>query len=180
MDEPVPDNRVPIAPGVLLPASALRFTFSRSGGPGGQNVNKLSTKATIQVADLADAMPPWALKRLLIHAGSRLAGDGEREPPGDREGPGDREESGGREESDDLEETGGRGDRIIITDSSSRSQQSNKQACLAKLRMMVVEAMNRPKRRRATKPSRASIQRRLDAKKHRSRRLQERRKPTDS
>ncbi len=179
MDEPTPDNRVPIAPGVLLPASALRFTFSRSGGPGGQNVNKLSTKATltIQVADLQDAMPPWALKRLLIHAGSRLAGDGEREysEDGERpEDPGDREEAGGREE------TGGRGDRIIITDSSSRSQQSNKQACLAKLRMMVVEAMNRPKRRRATKPSRASIQRRLDAKKHRSRRLQERRKPTDT
>jgi len=149
MDEPTPDNRCPIAPGVALPESALRFTFSRSGGPGGQNVNKLSTKATltVQIEDLGQAIPLWTLKRLLIHAGSRLAGDG---------------------------------DRIIITDSSSRSQQANKQACLAKLRMMVVEAMNRPKRRRATKPSRASIQRRLDAKRHRSRRLSERRDPSDN
>ena len=164
MDEPTPDNRLPIAPGVSLQESALRFTFSRSGGPGGQNVNKLSTKATltIQIEDLSEVMPLWALKRLLIHAGSRLAGDGDR---------GDRGESGGRGES---------GARIIITDSSSRSQHTNKQACLAKLRMMVVEAMNRPKRRRTTKPSRASIQRRLDTKRHRSRRLSERNKSDDT
>ena len=149
MDESTPDNRIPIAPGVSLQESALRFTFSRSGGPGGQNVNKLSTKATltIQIDQLGEAMPIWALKRLLIHAGSRLAGDG---------------------------------DRIIITDSSSRSQSANKQACLAKLRMMVVEAMNRPKRRRPTKPSRGSIQRRLDAKRHRSQRKADRRDPSDT
>jgi ribosome-associated protein len=148
MDEQAPDNRIPIAPGVLLAESMLRFTFSRSGGPGGQNVNKLSTKATltIQIEDLAPALPLWALKRLLIHAGNKLAGEG---------------------------------DRIIITDSSSRSQQANKQACLAKLRLMVVEAMNRPKRRRPTKPSRGSILRRLDAKRQRSQRKTERREPSD-
>ncbi len=149
MDETSPDNRIPIAPGVLLAESALRFTFSRSGGPGGQNVNKLSTKAmlTVNVQDLAEVLPPWALRRLLIHAGSRLAGDGE---------------------------------RLIITDSSSRSQHANRRACIVKLRMMVVEAMNRPKRRRPTKPSRGSIQRRLDAKRHRSKRKSERREPTDT
>jgi ribosome-associated protein len=149
MDETCSDNRIPIAPGVSLAESSLRFTFSRSGGPGGQNVNKLSTKATltVQIEDMAEVLPIWALKRLLIHAGSRLAGDG---------------------------------DRIIITDSSSRSQQANKQACVAKLRLMVVEAMNRPKRRRPTKPSRGSIQRRLDTKKHRAKRKSERREPTDT
>ncbi len=148
MDDHSPDNRIPIAPGVLLGEASLRFTFSRSGGPGGQNVNKLSTKATltVQIEDLATVLPMWALKRLLIHAGSRLAGDGE---------------------------------RIIITDSSSRSQQANKQACVAKLRMMVVEAMNRPKRRRPTKPSRGSIQRRLDSKRHRAKLKSERREPND-
>lgn len=146
MDGEAPDNRIPIAPGVLLPESALAFTFSRSGGPGGQNVNKLNTKATLTVetADLAEAMPPWALKRLLIHAGTRLAGDA---------------------------------DRLVIHDSSSRSQTSNKQACLAKLRLMIVEAMNRPKRRRPTKPSRGAIQRRLDTKKHRAKIKDKRRDP---
>lgn len=30
-----------------LPDDAVKFTFSRSGGPGGQNVNKVSTRATL-------------------------------------------------------------------------------------------------------------------------------------
>ena len=30
-----------------LPEDEVRFTFSRSGGPGGQNVNKLNTRATL-------------------------------------------------------------------------------------------------------------------------------------
>jgi ribosome-associated protein len=32
---------------LLLPASELRFTYSRAGGPGGQNVNKVNTRATL-------------------------------------------------------------------------------------------------------------------------------------
>lgn len=38
---------IEISPGLLLPASELRFTFSRAGGPGGQNVNKVNSKATL-------------------------------------------------------------------------------------------------------------------------------------
>lgn len=141
-------NEVEAAPGVYLPAGAVRFTFSRSGGPGGQNVNKVNTKATLVVAvqDLAGALPDWALKRLLIHAGSRLTADGE---------------------------------RLVIHDSSSRSQHANRQACLAKLRLMLIEALHRPKRRRPTKPSRAAIQRRLDNKRHRAKLKTERRPPRE-
>src|SRR4051812_16854980 len=36
-----------LAPGVRVPAQALRFQFSRSSGPGGQNVNKLNTRAEL-------------------------------------------------------------------------------------------------------------------------------------
>ena len=32
---------------IEIDESELRFSFSRSGGPGGQNVNKVSTKATV-------------------------------------------------------------------------------------------------------------------------------------
>ncbi len=33
--------------GLRIPQDAVRFTFDRSGGPGGQNVNKVSTRATL-------------------------------------------------------------------------------------------------------------------------------------
>ncbi len=148
MQQEEPNNQFAIAPGLWLPESALRFSFARSSGPGGQNVNKLNTKAIldVDVSDLSAVLPEWAIKRLLIHAGSRLSADSE---------------------------------RIQITDSTSRSQHANRKACLAKLRQMIIEAMNRPKRRRPTKPSRAAIQRRLDNKRHRSETKSFRRKPTE-
>lgn len=74
------DGDASIGPGLTLPGGALRFTFSRSGGPGGQNVNKLSTRATltVEVAELAALLPADAMDRLRRLAGSRLAADPER------------------------------------------------------------------------------------------------------
>ena len=37
-----------ITPGVHIPEAELHFSFSRSGGPGGQNVNKLATRVELR------------------------------------------------------------------------------------------------------------------------------------
>ena len=38
---------IEIAPGLAIPDAELGFAASRSGGPGGQNVNKVATKVTL-------------------------------------------------------------------------------------------------------------------------------------
>ena len=41
--------------GVMIPAELLHASTSRSGGPGGQNVNKVESRVTIEVS--VDALP---------------------------------------------------------------------------------------------------------------------------
>jgi ribosome-associated protein len=62
-----------LAPGVTAPASALRWQFARSSGPGGQNVNKVNTKAELwlTVAGIV-GMSDRAIGRLRALAGKRL------------------------------------------------------------------------------------------------------------
>src|SRR4029453_1903142 len=72
------DAGIELAPGVFAPEAALRFQFARSGGPGGQNVNKLNTKAELWVPVAAlRGLAPDALERLLLLAGRRLTREGE-------------------------------------------------------------------------------------------------------
>ncbi|MFO0893543.1 MAG: alternative ribosome rescue aminoacyl-tRNA hydrolase ArfB [Phycisphaerales bacterium] len=68
----------------------------------------------------------------------------------------------------------GAGELVIQAD-ERRSQLDNREACLRRLRAVVSQAAVRPRARRATKPSRASRQRRLDAKKSDSRKKERRR-----
>ena len=62
---------------LVIPASELETFFARSGGPGGQNVNKVNTKATL-CWDLNNttALYPSAMSRLRVLAGSRLTDAG--------------------------------------------------------------------------------------------------------
>ena len=57
---------------------------------------------------------------------------------------------------------------LLIQNDSTRSQGRNREACLDRLREFVLRAVVPPKVRRKTKPTKGSVQRRLDEKKRRS------------
>ncbi|KAL1761431.1 RF-1 domain-containing protein [Schizophyllum commune] len=49
---------------VEIPRNLVDITFSRSSGPGGQNVNKVNTKATLRCSVTSSWIPQWACARL--------------------------------------------------------------------------------------------------------------------
>lgn len=63
---------------VVIPDSELQFDFARSGGPGGQNVNKVASKAILRWNPRASAGLPDDLRgRVLEALGHRLTGTGD-------------------------------------------------------------------------------------------------------
>lgn len=75
-NEPIPTFAAEIAPGVRIAPGAARFAFSRASGPGGQNVNKVNTRAELRIA-IADllGLDEAAAARLRQFAGKRLTRD---------------------------------------------------------------------------------------------------------
>ena len=125
---------VELGPGIYAPESSLRFQYARSSGPGGQNVNKVNTKAELWVIVSAiTGLTDRARHRLESMAGKRLTAAGE----------------------------------IHIAADTERTQESNREAVLARLRQLLIEAIHEPKPRRKTKPSKASKRRRIESKRHR-------------
>ncbi len=135
LDDPRDANAVRLAPGVSLPASLLRFAFSSSSGPGGQNVNKRATKAELRVLLSDLPIPPAALARLRHAAPHRITDDGE----------------------------------LILESDRLRSQERNKGECLERLGELIRLALVEPKRRRRTRPTKGSQERRISEKKNRAR-----------
>jgi ribosome-associated protein len=109
----------------------LSESFVRSSGPGGQNVNKLSTAVQLRYPiDRLIGMPEDMRARLVALAGRRLTLDGE----------------------------------IVLIAESFRTQAQNREDALARLIALFKAAAVRPKPRIATRPTKASKVRRVDAK----------------
>lgn len=66
-----------ILPGVALPEAELVERFVRSSGPGGQNVNKLSTAVELRF-DVrgSTTLPDWLRERVLAARDRRLTSEG--------------------------------------------------------------------------------------------------------
>lgn len=69
---------IEITPHIRLDPSELRVSFVRASGPGGQNVNKVSTAVQLRFdAARSPSLPDTVRERLLRLAGSRATADGE-------------------------------------------------------------------------------------------------------
>src|SRR5690242_19573778 len=120
-----------IAAGVEIPDSDLSVAFTRSAGPGGQNVNKVASAVQLRFALARNTTLRADVKsRLRALAGHRVTDDGE----------------------------------LLIVARESRSQEQNRRLAEERLAELIRRALVPPKKRHATKPTRASKERRLEVK----------------
>jgi ribosome-associated protein len=70
-------DEIQINRNLTIPADEIRFRFSRSGGPGGQHVNKTSTKAELLFNVMASpSLSERQRRRLLKRLTARISGEG--------------------------------------------------------------------------------------------------------
>src|SRR5207248_1948898 len=126
-----------------IPAWEIQAGFSRSGGPGGQHVNKTESKVELRwwPASTAMRLTPEERARLVDRLEARLTTDG----------------------------------ALVVVSSEERSQLRNREIAEGKLVALVRAALEPPRIRRKTRPSRASKVRRLDAKRRTGEKKRQRR-----
>jgi ribosome-associated protein len=130
---------------ITIPERELEWTAVRASGPGGQNVNKVSSKVELRFDfEQSEALSDAVKARLRALAQHRLDGEG----------------------------------RILITSQVTRNQPQNLADARNRLAELIAKAMVTPKRRKATRPSRAAKRARVNDKRVHSKKKQSRARKT--
>lgn len=127
---------------INLQDNEIQLEFVQSSGPGGQNVNKVATKAHLRFDTNSASLPDDVRVRLQDLAKNRITDEG----------------------------------ILVIEAGRYRSQEQNRLDALARLVDLIRKAALPPKTRRRTRPTAASIQKRLESKRKRSETKQARRR----
>lgn len=122
----------------------LQLKAVRSSGPGGQHVNKVSSKVALSFAiDSSEGLTETEKERLLSKLDPRLTKDGV----------------------------------LILHCEEGRSQHKNKQLVIQRFFDLIKKALEVPKKRKPTKPTKSSVEKRLKSKKMESDKKINRKKP---
>jgi ribosome-associated protein len=126
---------IPVTAKIAIDEREIDEQFVRASGPGGQNVNKLSTAVQLRFdVRHSPSLPPEVRTRLERLAGARLTRDGV----------------------------------LVIIAQRHRTQARNRDDALERLLDLIRQAAVAPIKRRPTRPTKASRERRIEGKKRRS------------
>ena len=116
-----------VTPTIAIEDREVDEQFVRASGPGGQNVNKVSTAVQLRLDLGASSLPDYVKARVRELFANRVTNE----------------------------------DVLVIDAREHRTQGQNREAARARLVGLLQAAAHRPKRRRASKPTASSRERRL-------------------